>query len=274
VNVLEKIGSADPKVYRLIFAIAILIPMIVPLGLPISIDAPTQNFYNIVSKLQPGDFVCISYDFSSGGAADLLPQTVQVVQDAFAKKTRVVFVAFVPDGRKYIDQAIASFKTRSIQAGVDYVNLGYIAGLESGVAAFMQDIKRTTPVDTRGVAITSIDAYKQLSSANDFKLVITFNNGSPDPPTWVRQMARYKDVPLMVGSNATMFPTCQPFIAAGQLKGALNGSVGAAGYEKLAGRPDQATGEMDVQSIGHALFLLFIVAGNIVYFGTKPKGRK
>jgi len=65
-----------------------------------------------------------------------------------------------------------------------------------------------------------------------------------------------------------------PFYTSGQIFGLANGLRGAAEYEILSGNLGTAVASNDAISTSHVLILAFIVAGNVLYFYRKYKGKK
>lgn len=59
----------------------------------------------------------------------------------------------------------------------------------------------------------------------------------------------------------------------GLLVGNIGGLGGAAYLEKMHGELGAATGGMDSQSLGHIIIIIFIILGNIGYFGAKRAGQ-
>jgi hypothetical protein len=79
----------------------------------------------------------------------------------------------------------------------------------------------------------------------------------------------------MVGAcTAVSGPDYVPYYNAGQLLGLAAGMKGAAEYEKLVGRPGDATTGMAAQSASHALLIAFIVFGNVTYFRARRRGSR
>ena len=71
---------------------------------------------------------------------------------------------------------------------------------------------------------------------------------------------------LAAGVTAVMAADYYTYLNTGQLKGLLNGLKGAAEYENLMGKPDEATRGMNPQSAVHIIIILFIIIGNVGYF--------
>ena len=61
-------------------------------------------------------------------------------------------------------------------------------------------------------------------------------------------------------------PSPRDALIRAQLKGLLGGLAGAAEYEHLINRPDQAMAGMRPQSVGHIVIIGFILFGNLAYF--------
>ncbi|MGB4748831.1 MAG: hypothetical protein WBH67_05180 [Bacillota bacterium] len=82
----------------------------------------------------------------------------------------------------------------------------------------------------------------------------------------------WADCDIYVGCVAVNVAGNQSILRSRQIKGLLAGLGGAAQYEKLLGRPGDATSLMDAQGLGHAMIIVLIVLGNISYILKKKNG--
>jgi len=71
------------------------------------------------------------------------------------------------------------------------------------------------------------------------------------------------------GCTAVSFADYFSFYQSGQINGLMGGLKAAAEYEELVGKKGIASAGMNSQSIVHALLVVFIIAGNIVYFRSR-----
>jgi hypothetical protein len=272
---LKALSNVDRRVLYVVLILAVLYPLVKPLGLPFRVSGWTQNFYNAVDKLQAGDTMLMSIDYSVSGAPDVHPQAQAVFKHALSKKVKVVFVAFVTEGVEFANQMMAAAEKEGKKYGEDFVSLGFAPGVEVAISAFAQDILKVFPKDVRGNATADLPLMKNLKTAGDFKLITEFATGIPGPAEWIRQVqTRYK-VPIASGVVTVMGPQTEPYYQSGQLVGLLSGLRSAAEYEVAMKAPGSATAAMDAQSMGHVALVLFVVLGNIAYLSEKgKKGRR
>lgn len=271
----EKILKADSRIIYVIMLLGIAIPLIKPLGLPLAVVDTTTQAYEQVEKLQPGDRVLMSFDYSPGGEAELDPISNALLTHFLRKDIKVYAVASVPEGTMFAQRNLEIYKNAGKEYGKDYVNLGYFAGGENAVAAISENIRSVFKSDINGTSVDQIEMMQEVQDMNDLNMVVSVNvgpGGAATADVWVRQIAVvYKDVPVILGVTAVMTPSNMPYLQSGQLKGLLGGLRPAAEYEVLLEQPGQAVAMMDAQSAAHITILVFILLGNIAYFITKPK---
>jgi len=230
-----------------------------------------MKFYNAVEKLAPGDTMLMAIDYSVGGGPDVHPQAQAVFKHAMQRNLKVILVAFVAEGNEFGNQIAADGEKMGKKWGTDFVNLGYVPGVEVAVSAFAQDVLKVFPKDTRGNASSSLPIMQNVKTVADFKLITEFATGIPGPSEWIKQVQTRFNVPLACGVVTVMGPQTTPYYQAGQLVGMLSGLKSAAEYEVAMKQPGMATAAMDAQSIDHIVIVVFMVLGNIAYFIEKGR---
>ncbi|MDP2857115.1 MAG: hypothetical protein Q8P50_03960 [Bacillota bacterium] len=271
---LTRLGNINPYIIYALMFFGILIPLITPLGFPVAVAQMVKNVYAAVDALQPGDTIVMSFDYSAGGSAEIFPQTRAMALQALKKNVKIVCIAFSDQGVPFADQIVDIYVSAGKKYGEDIVNLGYLTGAETGIAAFLADFAKAVPKDATGKDTLSFPLVKATNNANKVQLVGSFGTGKPGPLEWVRQLAQYK-VKYAAGVTTSMAPQAYPYVQAGQCVGVLAGMVDAAGYEVLIKDPGPATKGMDAQSMGHLVMIVLVLLGNIAYWaerGQRGKG--
>ena len=258
-------------------ALAIAIPTIHPIGLPIDVTEPVQRVYDFVSSLPDGSVVVIGFDYEPGDEIDLNPIAQAIMHQLASKKIKIVAIGSFPAGPTFADECMAILEEYGYEYGVDYVNLGYYAGGEPTLAAFAQNPAAVFPKDWRGNSITSLPIMQEVSTMKDFAMAMTLNDG-PTGGTgtheWVRQAVMAYGTPLIMGVTGVLAASNETYVQSGQCKGILAGLRAAAEYEKLTGKKGTGTVGMDAQSIAHILIVAFVVLGNIGMLVSKSKEPK
>jgi len=274
VDIFEKLQNLDKRVFYVLMALAIAIPTVSPLGLPISVEAPVQQTYNFVKNLPDGSRVLIGFDYEPGDEIDLNPQAIALFHLLAPKKIKVVAISSFPAGPMFADECLAVLKEYGYKYGQDYVNLGYYAGGEPTLAAFGNKPTSIYSKDWLGNDVASLSLVKELTSMKDFSMAMTLNDG-PTGGTgtheWVRQAVMAHGTPLIMGCTGVLAASNMTYVQGGQCKGILAGLAAAAQLEKLLGKKGTGTVGMDAQSIAHVLIVAFVLLGNVAMILSKRR---
>lgn len=274
-DIFEKLQNLDKRVFYLLMALAIAIPTINPIGLPVDVTNSVQRTYDFVKSLPDGSKVCIGFDYEPGDEIDLNPQAQALFHQFAAKKIKVVTICSFPSSPMFAEECLKVLAEYGYKYGEDYVDLGYYAGGESTLAAFANKPTTIFTKDWRGNDVASLPLMQQIKSMKDFSMAMTLNDG-PTGGTgtheWVRQAVMAHGTPLIMGVTGVMAAANQTYVQSGQCKGILAGLRAAAEYEKLTGKKGTGTVGMDAQSMAHLLIVIFVVLGNVAMFlSKKPK---
>ena len=279
----EKLMKLDRRWIFLLIALAVFIPFLKPLGLPITVTKPVQDIFDEVERIpSKGPPLMISTDYAPATAPELDPMLYALLRQCLASKRRVILLALYPDGAG-MAQAGLNFilpEFPDVKSGEDYVFLGYQPGVNAVILSMGEDIRRTFPTDAYGVSIDSLPMMEYIHNYDDIAFMIDLA-GSSIPMTWVMYAGARYGQRIGVGTTAVSAAQWYPFLSTGQFVGMLGGLKGAAEYEKLIMKKgytkarEIATIGMDAQSIAHLVILFLIIIGNIAFFASKSyKKRK
>jgi hypothetical protein len=265
--------NLDRRIIYLIIIVAIAIPVLKPLNLPIGTTPEVKSCYDKIDSLQPGQVVLVSFDFGVSGIAQIGPQAQIMLEHLFSKDgVKIIGVNFWPDGKIFMDEYFEQYGNQFNRVyGEDYVKLGYILGGETAMNRLGQNIHATFPQDSEDNNIGDLPMMQNVKSGDNLDLVIEFSTGNPGPAELVRQIIDPFELDYLVGMNSVSVVSNLPFYSAGQMDGYLNGSVGAAGYEALMNVRAEASTSQDPLSLSVIMVILFIIVGNIGYFTDKDR---
>lgn len=272
-SIFNKLQNIDRRVIYVILLVVLVVPLLKPIGIPLSVNETTRTIYNIIEGLNPEtDVVLLSFDYSPGGSPDVHPQAVVIVEHLMRRGIKWVGVSFWDAGPMYAEQIMTKYEAQGAVYGVDFVNLGYMAGQETAIKNFGDNPKGAFERDFRGNRVADIPVMAGINAITDFAYTIDFVSGNPGFQEWVRQVQGPHGIKYGVGIVTVSVPQVIPFIQSGQVQGLLQGLRGAAEYEVLIGAPGAGAAKMDAQSMGHMVIILFILVGNIAFFLDK-KGK-
>jgi len=270
VNWVTKLQNIDRRIIYCVLLIALAIPLLRPIGIPLAVNPKTRAIYNIIENLNPAtDVVMLSLDYDPAGIAELHPQAIAVVTHLANRGIKWVGVTFMPDGPMMMERVASFLEGKGLKYGTDFATLGYMPGGENAIRLFALDTL-SIPVDMRGNKTADLPVMKGITTAKDFALIFQIS-GFQLYEAYVRQVADPMNVRYVLGLVTVSVPIATPFVNSGQIKGLLPGLRGAAEYEILIGAPGAAASMMDAQSMGHLVMIGFIVLGNVAFLWGKRR---
>ena len=271
-SMLEKLGALPREVVLGLVLIAMIIPAIRPLGLPILVGDMARDWYRVVEELPEGSVVLFDIGYGSGGYPSLGPANVAVFHHFFKRGLKVVIMATSAEGPLMYSLVMEKVKPEERYGAVygeDYVLLGYIAGVQTAMAAVLGDLHAAVSTDYFGTSIAEIPLLREVRGAEDIALVAYLTTAGGIAEGWVYQAYSAYGLPLLGGFLSMMTPSLKPYYDTGQLLGIIDGLKGAADMEYLVGVPGDAIRSSDILSFTQTMVLIFIIIGNVSYFGAK-----
>jgi hypothetical protein len=263
---LEKMGLIDRRWIFLLIGLAVFIPLLAPIGLPVITTPTTQDVYDAVDAIPPGSTVLVSFEYGPSTQPEIEPMGIALLRQLFRKKEKVVAMALWPDGQFMSTRVLEMIADQEfgLKWGVDYVNLGYRPGNEAVIKGIAKELRANYNSDTRGNLVDDLPIMEGIYKVKDFDFIFSLSAGYPGTVEWVLYAADPYHIPMSSGVTAIQVNEVIPYVKGGQIKGILAGMSGAAEYETLVEK-GKATVFMDAQSVAHFLIVLFIVIGNVSF---------
>lgn len=274
-GILKFMAEYDRRwIYLLIF-IVVIGPLLQPLGFPISVSPDTEVYHKILADVKPGDKVLFTLNTEFSGYMEIQSGIIASMRILINRGAKICVAVGHPEATSIpqlvFDACSAELAAGDYQYGRDYVNLGYILPNESAVAALAEDFHSTVRQDAKGASIagTFLDGVTDWSS---WALIADFTTGLST--TYLRSHFALRGTPMTVNVIGVMSPTERPFYDSGIYKAILNSMRGGAELEYLIGHPGPGMTAMDAFTLGHYLLIVFIIIGNIGYFGYSRRLQK
>lgn len=261
------INDLDRRIIFLAMVIAVILPLINPLALPVQITPNTQSAYDVIDKLNPGDRLMLSFDYDPASSPELHPMAKAVVTHCFRKNVKIIAVALWPQGpmmaKKAFESLVGQAEFSGKVYGVDYVTLGYQPSFLAVVKGMGDSITGVFPTDFYGAKTTNFEIFKNINNYRDLAAVFSLTTGSAGISTYVMiANAQYNTI-VTGGCTAISSLEYYPYIQSKQLTGLVEGLKGASEYERLVKKPGLATAGMDVQAVVHIMLIFFILLANV-----------
>lgn len=271
-SIWDRLQTIDGRVFYWILFIALMIPFIKPIGLPIAITPTTRGLYDELAKVQPGDVCLLSISSGVSAWAECLPAMVASVKMLVRQEAKIICW-----GMGHVDVDITWNKILSqvpeletYTYGEDYAYFGFIPTQETTIALLGSNIRGVFTLDKDGTPIDDLPVMQGVNTANDFRLVLTSDTGDVGS-YYVRQWHTNYGIPVAEVGIAMLGSSYMPYIHSGELFGMTVGSRGGAELETLIGSPGDATITMDAINVSHILVVIAIVLANVGYFATRER---
>lgn len=287
----ERLQTFDRRWIFLAMGLAVVIPLLIPLGLPVKASPMVKAAYFTIDELDEGDTVFISLDLDPASTPELEPFYRAAMLHLKRKGVKMVLATTwyqaPPLIERWIretlespivepgDPSYSGPPDRPYERNVDYAWLGFREGKEVVIASLGKDLRGTFDgSDADGTPLADIPVMQGKKKLADFDLVILVSAGFPGVKEYVQQVQSRYDLKMVASCTAVSTTDYTPYYDAGQLLGLVGGMAAAAEYESLIGWSDRATQGADVLNIGHLVVILAILFGNLIYFTTGRRGTR
>ena len=238
--------------------------------MPVSANLPVEvsGLSNAVMSIPANSSILVVIDYEPSLAGELeaiggplLDQIVLLSQPTLS------FVSTSPNGAGLVERLIVN--TRIDQAGLPYLNLGYLPGGSVGVLGFIEAPSQIIP-------LAGVQSFSQYSAL----LVLT--DHAESGRVWVEQLQNRKTIdpaltnqPLLMVASAQAGPLLQPYVSSRQITGMISGLSDAARYEFVNNsRPGTARSYWDTFGIGLMLAVALIIIGSLWSLVTGMRARR
>jgi len=272
-NIYEKLGGLHWFWVGAIILVLIFIPLLNPLGLPISTNTWTIDAYDAMLAV-PDDMVIIWEDnWSIGGLADSEPGHTALMRIMLDNNIKFVMVSLTPDTpllHTYITDAVGKYsESQGKVYGVDWVQMGFLAGQEGALSLMAEDMHSAFASDYYGTPLSQLPLMDNVIDFNDVALVISGSSSQTWVEAPIRQWYTKYDVEVVsytLSGGTVLSATYWPNNG---IVGIIEGSRGGAELEFIGSVPGIGASQSDAKTLAFLATAGFIVLGNISYFGAK-----
>ena len=240
----------------LLLLAAVIAATIVGVGFvsaPVPTEGP-QAAFDAVRALPDDATVLLAFEYEPQRQAELQPIASALVADIASRGNRTLYAASTqPMGASLAEDAL----DESGETPAEWVNLGYVAGRDTGVSALVL-----------GGVIDSIIPEADLPSLRDDQpdMIIVLAGQPEDVRVWVEQAAQPTGAPIIAAVSAGAAPMVYPYLQSGQLTALMSGVEDAAAYWTLVGADlTELAPVRNSQALGALVAVVMIVIGGVVY---------
>ncbi len=261
----------DRRFIYILVALAVIIPMLFRVNLPVSVSEPTQKLYDYIEALPSDSTIILAFDYGPSSLAELNPMAKSLLRQCFDNDVRVIALTLYPDGTTLASTLIQEIaEEKGAVDGEDYVFLGFRPGATQVILGMGSDISSVFETDYSGKATTEIPMMKDITNYAQISLLIDLASGS-STEVWITYANVQYNLQIAAGVTGVIISQMYPYLQTGQLVGLISGILGAAEYERLIDVPAKGMLWINIESFVHLLIVGLVVAGNIIFFNQRRR---
>jgi hypothetical protein len=212
--------------------------------------------------------VLVAFDYEPALSGELEAVAAPIMDQLLSKGVPLALISTSPTGPALAEHFLKTTSLVNVhqyQSGVQYADLGYLAGGPAGMMYFAADPTEAVTVTVDGQPAWGTGPLRTIQNLSDFAAVIILTDNADTGRNWIEQAGpRLGSAPMIMMVSAQAEPMIRPYFDSGQLKGLVSGLADAKIYEQTYGRPGLANRYWDSFSLGMLVAELLIVAGAVL----------
>jgi hypothetical protein len=264
-TLLEKIEFVDRRIIYIVIILLIAIPDLAPSLIPVT-PTPGQmtiDAYDEMMKLTPDSTVIWMLSLAGNSWPEMGPPSIDIWRILYHDvQCKIVMVHISKMAAEfYMQWLFPRFFPEAFDTyGTQWVNLGFVAGDETALAAISRDIRSVISSDFFGTPIDDLPLMTGINDYSHFDALFAAGEAMFQRQFWAYQ----PDIPIISATFATGLPIIEPYYATGAIDGILAGSKGAAELEYIIGEPGLGYGRYQAITTTNTFLLAAIAFGNII----------
>lgn len=296
-NILVHLKNLDRRFVFLFVALAVGLPMLIKVSLPVTPGKPVTNLKEFIDKLPMGQACFLSFDYDMASKPELHPAAIAIIVHMFRQGLKPCCGGNWPLGGDMAESALTTARQifedsyeeakkagmirdgveKELKYGTHYVNLGYKPGAVIHVKAMTSDFFDPYPADRAGNQTGPMPIFQTADghkfSIRDMGIIVSFTAGTGGIEAFISVAGEHKR-PMAAGCTSVNIPRFYTYLATDQLVGMTGGLPGAAEYELLVNYVGQARRGIVSQSVAHLVIMAFIILGNLAYLAENATTQK
>ena len=209
--------------------------------------------------------VLVAFDYEPALSGELEAVAAPVMDQLLAKGTPLALMSTSPTGPALAEHFLQNTPLVNMykyQSGVQYINLGYLAGGPAGLLYLADAITAAMPVSLDGKSAWDTGPLQGIQGLSNFAAVIILTDNADTGRNWIEQVGPgLSNTPMLMIISAQAEPMIRPYFDSGQIKGLVSGLSDAKIYEQPHNRTGLAYHYWNSFSVGMLVAELLIAAG-------------
>jgi|GEM_PF-2349928 len=269
----DKIGNLDYRFIYTLVAILVFIPLVYPLGTPMTVGQNVKDYADTILSLPAGSVVLCKFSGYATMLPDIEPIYLATWKLLLSRDLKFMVQLSDVDAPSIIWMEFAKLKpffdNYGKVYGTDYMVFPFLSYGEAAEMAFTEDIRSLFPADFYGYSLDDavhLPMMQTIHSAHDIALLIS----SSTDYAVRRYLIPYGVKLIAWGTGTGLLPFVPPYYP-NQISGYCGGASQGGELEAYTGFYGDGVRYNDAKNLALVGFFVFIIVGNLSYFGSKFK---
>jgi hypothetical protein len=257
----------------LILSVGIPLVTKTPLSQPGVLESPEmKDAFSSISSLQPNAPVLVVFDYSPALSGEVEAAATPLIDQLLSMNPRITLISTSPTGPALAERFLSDTQVSPTVAGYNYqpdqqyVDLGYLAGGQSGIQFFALSPEKAAPFTLGRKPAWQTAPLQGIEKLSDFATILILTDDAETGRIWIEQTSSaIGGIPVLMVISAQAEPMLLPYYYSGQIKGLVTGLVGGEAYAQTYNRPDGQMGP--IQNYWNSLSIGVLIAESMIILG-------
>ena len=228
-----------------------------------------QEAFNVVNSIPAGGSALVVFDYEAAFSAEMKTVAAPLVSQLMSRSEMLITLSTSPMGPALAENFLSETqRLYEFEAGVNYIDLGYLPGDASAMLGFVTAPKAMVSKKIDDISVWDLPPLQNITNFSDFSVILVLTNDVEKGRNWVEQSTLAlvdSNTPLLMAVSAQAEPIIYPYYDSGQVDGLVSGLSGGVTYEQMQKKENGlARKYWDSYSVGLFLAEILIAVGAMI----------
>lgn len=268
--------QASGTLWRVLSALLLMVAIVLPLlgNTQLAPDlmlfpSEWERTQRVLAAIPPSSPILVVFDYDPAFFAEMHSAAAPVIDALLNRGARLTLISTLPTGPALAEGFLRTTQERHLQAGMQYVNLGYLPGGPAGIYYFASSPQQAAPRTAAAAPAWDSPALAGVRQLSDFAALLVLTDNADTARAWVEQTRQARQgTPLIMIVSAQVEPMVRPYFDADnsdpyQVQGMITGLAGGKAFEQTYGQPGLSRRYWDAFSLGLLTATLLMILGGV-----------
>ncbi|MDW8226321.1 MAG: hypothetical protein RMJ60_00805 [Anaerolineales bacterium] len=263
-------GTFGRVLSALLLIVSILLPLIGKTELAPDLALfPSEwlRTQQVLSEIPSASPILVVFDYDPAFSAELHMAAAPVMDYLITQGARLTLISTSPSGPALAEHFLRATQAKHLDAGAQYVNLGYLPGGPAGIYYFASAPQQAVPLTTAAAPAWESPVLEGVRQLSDFAALLVLTDNADTARAWIEQTSQARGTtPMIMVVSAQVEPMVRPYYDAAtdapyRIQGMITGLIGGKAFEQTYGQPGLSRRYWDAFGLGLLTSIVIVLVG-------------